>query len=641
MSEITNLRVLYKNNPFVDIIIPLIEYFNPAQKTTTRVNPWSALAAGALLANRSLQWGTGYVPLKAVNYKKCCCPNEDPSQGTSINCEYQRITQQGGGPPCPACASEITAAASVVQGLIITQEELIKLGSRDEGFDDPYTPEIRKFEKQLMGMSMNASNDYVFFQQMVDAFYNNVGFIYYFTNTFKEGQYSSLYLGMLGGDIREGYRTNGITVDTITDGGGGTPGSPGNTDLTFNFVAAEQDGDYILITTSTTVLGGTIDQIWFNVGAGIAPTLHVQAGYVVSLVEVVLDPFDGTADNALNVQNAFEDTSDYASVTAVGSTVTWVPNYDGSRLASDFANITGEWIGAFVDGTDAVAGDSEVTSINYAEASLGAMYGTWFKMYGADDDGVLFYYETTASPIDPATLGVAFTTPVAINLNDTGCVVHPPLDGQFVTPCPNSNATPQEMLAKITGDAIIGTGLFLAAGYAEKCCQCTPCKDYAGNPCTPPESPECCGPCNKYGAVSALALLPSEGGTATVGPANQVMDVISPAGTNWGTAFSDADYVDLWNANVPAEMKALGRPTHYYKSAGSSGGSCYKALADPCPSGCSPTGTYCRCDQPCDSAVGSVLLQTAYLAVTDQMSFNRPGVTSWNGQAEPCNTCLM
>ena len=71
MSEITNLKVKLQNNPFADLIIPVINYFNTPHKKVP--SPFEALAIADLLRIRSKNWGSGTGTSDKIGYKDCCC----------------------------------------------------------------------------------------------------------------------------------------------------------------------------------------------------------------------------------------------------------------------------------------------------------------------------------------------------------------------------------------------------------------------------------------------------------------------------------------------------------------------------------------------------------------------------------------
>ena len=606
MSEITNLNVKLQNNPFAGYIIPLIEYFNDPHVRAR--SPFEALAAAALMANRQTYWTEGNPPSpERLNFRQCCCGGSNGGciwLATIFNC-----------PPCDGLNT-----AKVTQSGPTSLYNLLVSAAAEVNVGNPWTPAIRNFEAQLAGMSMNSSNDWIFMQQMVDVFYENVDFVSYFTNDYESGVYAGIFTSLVGGTFRDGYNPTGLLVETTTDGTPSVPATPGKTDITFNSTDPGDENSYYVIYTDAT--NATV--FWYNFGGGAEPVVVIP-GVSVVYVEYLIDPALPPADFAVEIQNQSIGIIGFDSVTQVDvSTVRYVTSFNGLRTTSDFAAMPVTWDGVFVDGTAVVAGTGEATKISYAKATAPALVGSWFKMFGAADDGILFYYEKAGVPINPASFGVAYASAIAIPLNERGgnCNTRN-CDGYCYQDVCYPNAS--TYVQKVTNDAIIGTGLF-AMGAVDGCCKCNS-KDDPAN---------CCGPCDTFIAVTDGDFPNAEGGTSAIGSMYQVNDVLAPDGTNFGTAVDDRDYAYVWNIKVVPHMKALGRPTHYLKSVIAF--PCICCIQSICPSGCIIID--CPDFQEDTARVGSLMLQTSYLSVTENLKFNTTGVSSWNGPQQ-CKTCLI
>jgi hypothetical protein len=256
-------------------------------------------------------------------------------------------------------------------------------------------------------------------------------------------------------------------------------------------------------------------------------------------------------------------------------------------------------------------------------------------MYNAANDGYLFYYQEAGTVIDPASFGVAFATAVPIDLPNA-------IDWNDCPTC----ITAQNEIENRTEAAIVGTGAFRVGTRGDGCCtapppdNCSLIDDGNGNVIA---NPNCK---STYVAQLEGDWANAEGGTAEMGPLNQVTALIAPDGKNFGGEYKDdASYVLAWNTIVYPYMLSQGKRTHYLKAVRSNafGNTCWQAA--PCSGGCSPVGEpveYCRCEPcPTTATVGSLLLQTTYPSVTSELKFNTPGTTfqaiDWND----CPTCWI
>ena len=606
MSEITNLNVLLKDNQFGNIIRPLIEHAH--DPNLREISPFVLLAAARLITERSLSWGNGGMDIN----------EREPTTACVDDCGKGYVLQGWG--PCPKsapCAD--TSRINIFPGGDASTS--IKELARAVKVGDPYTPYVTTFKEQLNGIDTSAVNAYVDWEFMKDVFFANVDFISYFTTTYFDGKYADSIMTLIGGSFRDGFRESGIDVIAVGDGGAGTPATAGDTAIQIGATDAGVDGTYWVIYTSDV----TADAIWMDAGVGTLPPVVVIPGIVVTVVGVVINPLDPIDIISLTIAAAFVGYPGYDSVTqSTFDTVTFVTSYTGTRTASDFTNLLGTWVGGFVDGTPVVAGSNERTQINYINSVVRTLIGTWFKMFGAADDGILFYYEKAGVPINPASFGVAYASAIAIPLNERGgnCNTRN-CDGYCYQDVCYPNAS--TYVQKVTNDAIIGTGLF-AMGAVDGCCKCNS-KDDPAN---------CCGPCDTFIAVTDGDFPNAEGGTSAIGSMYQVNDVLAPDGTNFGTAVDDRDYAYVWNTKVVPHMKALGRPTHYLKSVIAF--PCICCIQSICPSGCIIID--CPDFQEDTARVGSLMLQTSYLSVTENLKFNTTGVSSWNGPQQ-CKTCLI
>jgi hypothetical protein len=414
MAEI-NLNTRLRNNPHAAAIISIITHLNAPYIRETIAGPFQALAVARILAERSLNWNNG-PSLRAAGFTAttACVDGCDPKGGFCIS----------GWGPCPSpapCPGQDTCGPSVTGASAINAITALAV---DSGLEDPYTPPVTAFLSYMEGINMSAVNAYVFFQQIVDEFYKNVSFISFFTNRLKEGLYADGITQLIGGNFRFGFRPTGLTIETVSDG---SPGDKAYTDIFIGETGNPGDvagpAPYFTIFDSV----NSEQVFWMRIGGSYEQPV-VPAGVGVVQTYNVIDLATNTpqTDIANTLASSIAGTGVFDNITIIADVVKVTANEAGSQTQAGQADLTAPGGGlpnvgksfTFTPGTD--SSGEKVTLIDYRTATAKNLIGTWFKMYNANDDGVLFIYETPANPVNPDSLGVAYTTAVAINISANG-----------------------------------------------------------------------------------------------------------------------------------------------------------------------------------------------------------------------------
>ena len=354
---ITNESI--KDNIYRNILEPLVAAYNTTQNI--KPNPHEVFLAAMYLEARTQYWGGNI-------------PSASDSRRGDPECCLEHVVQM-------CCKNGIVAGAQ----------------ADGPGAASPVTTRTETLRKELDNLVMNQPNAYVDWIYALGYFYESVGpFLSYFTYNYKDGRYADFYENTLNVFRHpDGYKT-GIEFETVQEGIA-APATAGLTSVEFVTTNLGQEESYFLIYKDAT----NVDQCWFDAGSGIAPALAVVPGYTVTQRVFLADPALPPSDFANTVAGAFVGIPGYTSVTKTGaSTVEFLTTYTGARPASDFSNMpVGEWVGTFVDGTDAgvsqVAEDcwqvwcapSEVMADRFTIISdtLGA---TWLLYYDLDGGGV-------------------------------------------------------------------------------------------------------------------------------------------------------------------------------------------------------------------------------------------------------------
>jgi len=621
MSEITNLRILLKNNPYAGYIIPLIEHLNDPTRLRTGgrtraanwinpnlVNPFEALVAAAILKNRLENWNGGYTPLESQNYDVCCCPS---TTNSGNNCGWCKNHVGSASSCCPKCPSDGGSATARTSPPTPAKQILTDFAAF-ANMPNPFTPTLSAFELQIGGMNMDLPNSYVFFNQMVDVFYANVDFLNFFSVTYNEGYYGSFVETLLGGTYRTGYRVSGLDVRTVRDGSA-VPEKFATTVITSGGLTPDvspgTEAPYFTVYGTLTYR----NIVWINpIGNGyIQPVVAPIGGVTDHYVEVTMT----NTDNGVKFSQELEAQLGAAADTFLGA-VTRINNVVTINAASsesvmgtfDFstpATSAPGWLFDYVPYVPA-SGKREITAIDYLYSSIRDLAGKYFVLYDGTDSH-LFYYQVNGVLVDPATLGFAYDFAHAVN------VVRNCLDAQGnERPCPEANAEIQ----RITDLVVLGTGLFISIGH-DGCC------DEPGQPC--PEWQNCLT--SGFATATAKESTDSFGGTVQIGPANQVTELIAPySGTNYGGNYvTDTDYVNAYNSIVVPAERANGNFIGYLKAV-SAGNECVPK---------------CKCEKPecIDTDTGSLLLRSTFPAVTTQLAFNRPASPYAVVKEDRCKDC--
>lgn len=625
MSEITNLNVKLQNNPYAGYILPVIAYFN--DPTLRTINPFEAVAVANILNNRVRNWNNGgsSQPVYGIGVDKCCCPALTTSGRDCTWCARNPATT---GTCCPTCEDEpALSAARLGSPPQFSVPEFLELASADQNLDSPYTPVVRKFETELDGMIMDQTNSWIFMQQMIDVFYENVDVTSPFRIVYG-GEYLDVINFIIGGDVRDGFEETGLVVSTISDG------ATGDTKATTRITAtgtgfAEgvlQPGPYVDFFVSPT------DRrvIWFSISptSYFQPTVTPIGGEVITYHEIALAQGLPAADSALTIQSTIDGFAipgvdpvavEGTNVVAISLTATGpAPGPTGGTLGGLMTGFNPGWGFTFTDGTSGTAAN-ESTNIDFYYANPARLIGRWFKMYNGTE-AHLYFYQEAGIPIDPASFSTSydFAHPIVIDAD------------RYKT-----------QLA--TDAAIVATGLW-SVGLREKCCECIGC-DNEGNPCCG----DCCAcPGNSCGTVATLiAAVPStdsEGGTSAAGPLNQVNNLVAPDGYDFGGDYKDdRDYANAWNTLVVQRMIEQGSPTHYLKPVSYKGNPCGGVCCCE-DTNCTSRGCECRqCGDGGDTTYqfGSIMLQTTHLSVTEDLPFNTPGSNFGITAKDACPSCLI
>jgi hypothetical protein len=621
-------------NPYKSQIISVIQHLNAVDKrpknstVATTGNPFEALAIGYILKRRMQFWNEGNPPGGPEAAYKWCCVVQGEDYAC---CRYVEASK-----PCPniICGEFPTSTQRTGS---ITVRELIENMAAESNYDTPWSDFVTSFEYQMKGITMNGANDWVHFCQIVEVFYDNVNFLPYFDVNYSSGEYTGVVRSLLGGEYRDGYMSSGLQLSVIAEGSDSSPATNGGTQVTYNFTDPAQDGSYFLITVGPS----NIEQIWFNLGAGVAPTLEVVPGYVVALREVIVDPALGGVDFAAAVSAWFLGTPGYDSVTNSGTnTVTWRTNIVGTRLASTFPAIPGEWIGNFVDGTDAETGHDEMVEIDYSLSNYDDMPARWFKMNETDEH--FFYYELEGSPIDPASFGIPydFAHPIVVVPEGVGdcCNRTPACDYPGDThECRGSGGRnscrcrpKEDAVQRITDLVIAETGLWT--------------KQLDVNNIT------------QWATIADGVTVNPDPGTAHFGSGNVVTELIAPSGRVYKPGvnyYNDIDYARAYNEFVVPGEAARGVIISFLVPMAIGYQTCYDANGDfckkvQCGAGvdcCTPTPPGCWNVVSAQSQVidRTFFLRTRYNAMVSMLPFNIPGnqFAPNDGQADDCSDCLI
>ena len=613
MSEIIKLNVQLQNNPFAGYIIPLIEYFNDPHARVR--NPFEGLSVAILLKQRSASWSLGALGaepgIQDRWFEGCWCPDAFGLFG------YRWVS------PCSKCKTLEAPTDRQSISPTVPLEAFINNLTRELGVNSAFTPIITTFKQQLSGINTDLTNSWVFFNQLIDVFFENVSFIDYFLLGYHNGIYADAIQALIGGRFQEDYNPTGLLVETISDGGAGTPGTKAVNTIQVGATDAGVAGTYWTMYFQPTKR----IVAWVSSLGVLPPVVPLEPGVTDVYVPMAINPADGIDIIAAAIVTAFIGVPGYDSVVqGPFDTVTFTNTYEGTVPVSDFTNLLGTWVGGFVDGTPAIPGIGEETKINFANAVSSNLVGQWFKMFGAADLGVLFYYQTAAELIDPATLGTTYTTAVAIDLPQW-CLP----DG----PCPDD----AEAIQSITIETILATGLFACCPRPEGGC-------WVRNGNNGGNSETWVTPCPT--SITFTALAPgdfdnAEGGTSAIGSMYQVNDVIAPDGTNFGTAIDDDEFAYIWNTKVVPYVNSLGQKIHYLKPVPTQGPyqcyCCLQRLDCVCPAGSEITLIDCPFEQAATDRVGSLMLQTNYLSVTSALPFNAPSSTRNITVKDVCKSC--
>lgn len=636
--EITNLNVKLQNNPYGSYILPLIQYFNAPHTRPT--NPFEAVAIVNILNGRLLNWniGAGSQPAQGLGIDKCCCPATTLS---GSNCTWCAKPPQEAGPSCcKECdqLGEDPIAASAGSPPLFTVPEFLRIASTDQNLADPYTPAVKKFEKEIDGMVMTAPNAWVYMQQMIDVFYENVAVIEPFMTDLYAGTYLDVITSIIsnGGGFRDGYKATGLGINTITESGTPIVGAKAVTSITCSAItetiASGLEGPLV----SFIAAGGTRRYIaWFNLdNEWNQPNLSTLPG----ITDVYIPIVTVTTETASTLANKLHAALVGAAIPGVETisittftTVNILLDTEESVIAS---TISEPWpIGAnngfttavtmtFQNGAAPSTGETKTTRIDYKDATVNSLVGQWFKLYAAADDGILFYYETPSQPINPALFGTSFTTAVAINAAAGGGCYQAVGGVSYVCP-PKSTCIAGECIynvegiEQLTSEAIVNTGLFERSSGGG-------CWVRNGN--NGGNSETWTDPCPTSAIYSALVVgtyPDADGGTVQKGLANQVNQVISPDGTVYGTAEDDLTYARIWNNQVVPEMKGKGKSIYYLKPVRSYGRGCVCCCEDQA---CLDLGCDCRqCVFPDTKTIASLMIQTPFPSITEDLKFNTPG----------------
>lgn len=620
MSDITNLRLLLKNNPYGGYIIPIIEHLTDPSRLRSGqrkrdarwlnpnlVNPFEALLVGAILKNRLETWNGGYQPVYGINYDVCCCPSTTTS---GSNCGWCKNHTGSASSCCPACPSGNASTARTSQtrsagDVIVEFASFAKM-------PNPFIPAIKAFELEIGGMNTDLANSYIFFQQLIDVFYQHVDFLNFFTVTYANGYYGSFVTALLGADYRAGYRTSGIDVRTVRDGssipeelpktvitsGGLTPDiSPGT------------EAPYFTVYGTLTYR----NIVWFNPGGNgyVQPVVAPIGGVTDHYVEIAMT----NTDNGVKFSQELEAQLGAAADTFLGA-ITRIDNVVTINAASS-ESLEGTYdftLPCMLPGWSfnyspyvPASGLREVTALDYAQTNARDLHAKYFVMY----DGVeahMFYYQLNGVTVDPSSLGFVYDFAHAIAITDP-CSGVP--EG---VPCiPDSVALE---IQRRTDAIINSTGLWKQVGH-DGCCDENPpnCPDWQG--CFT----------SGFALITAKASNDSDGGTVQIGPANQVTELIAPySGTNYGGNYvKDVDYVNAYNAIVVPAERAKGNNIGYLKAlyAGNN---------------CVPK---CKCQNPAciEPDTGYIYMRTSFPSVTSQLPFNRPASNYLVIKEERCKDC--
>lgn len=164
------------NNPYKNIIIPLIEAFTMPHKRQT--NPHIALVAANLLVSTTQRWGNTMQPVN--------------------NGLLERVS--------PDPSDVITFQQTLVQGALFDK------------VSNPYTTLIETLRQQLNSVNTATPNAWVDWCYAVDFFFNNVSVLDYFRKSYVTGNYFDTYKNALAIETHRSFQQRGLVIEMIVTG---------------------------------------------------------------------------------------------------------------------------------------------------------------------------------------------------------------------------------------------------------------------------------------------------------------------------------------------------------------------------------------------------------------------------------------
>lgn len=558
-----SLQETLRYNIYADIIIPVINEYN---RPRIEANPFEILAIAYILREKSRNWDTGVIGDSGPVARKPCvdCYCGLTWMGRKCGCASASSC-------CPACDSDSSLTAKIAPS---TTRKLLTELARDARAASPWSATVNAFEKKIKGINTDLPNAWVFFQQIVDAFYEHTDFVKFFAVDYENGKYRDYVLPtFLDGLFRDGAEPTGLLFNTTTQGEDG--GTKATTTITVDAALVGDIGTYYEIYSDATNRW----IFWHDVDASgaSAPAVPPIGGITDHYLKIDLNSIDPPADSAVNYKNQLSLAPGWAFEAPVNggiSDVIITVTTEGSKPPSvDAGPAHDTWGMVFVDGTTGVA-TSEVVEIDFNYATAVELQGRYFILYNGTESH-MFFYTVNAGETPPA--------PVADFKHEILIA---------------DDSAPGAILA-LSNSEITDTGFWTSSQI---------------------------GLVLQLTTVAAVDSTDVDKGTAEIGIATQVNNLVAPDGTDFGGDYQDdLDYARAWNSIVVPHMKSVGGPSYYLKPLRLGGIVC--CCEDPV---CTSGGNDCR-ECGANNLILSLMQRTVYPAITQDLNFNGPGTTGFVG----------
>jgi hypothetical protein len=371
------------NNPYVAIILPLVEAYGIGQRV--QANPHETWLAAKLIKLRTRYWATN-MPSGILD-------------GDNTPEEFDLLTP----------TSSINAAVR---------------GARNDGrtgADTPNTDLIQNFELKLRTLSMDQPNAWRDWNLAVDYFNTHVAYVDYFARSYKNGAYRDFYEREAGVYRHPDNQLNGLNFSsinggedatgtkattTITSGGTGTAGPVQAAPYIGVYIKPLEaavfwfniDGTYTQPDTSGLIDPGITTYYEINLSSSLPPTdagLSIKSAIDALTLDVTTTI---TAPGVVDVTT----NSVGSKPSSVGTFPTYVPGFPG-------------WNFSWVDGSVVDSGEIAKFDINFTYANE-ELADRFFVLSDLADSTTLLYYNLDGAGTFVPPVGLIPDATVAINI---------------------------------------------------------------------------------------------------------------------------------------------------------------------------------------------------------------------------------